>query len=154
MMLMNVKQNVEIKGDESFSINLCIEEALQRYPFSEEERKLVHFEKGEDFFLKGNSLYMQHVFFNLIKNSLYAILAARKGEIFISVKTLKSIISCFFKDTALGLSENEIDLVFKKFYTKKMHGTGIGLSYCQMVVEAYAGCLNVKANPENLLNLL
>ncbi|MGV8949113.1 MAG: hypothetical protein ACOH2E_07125 [Candidatus Paracaedibacter sp.] len=82
MLLMSLKgkdQTSQIY--ENCSMRACIAEALREYPLTEEESMLISWENNTDFIFHGNALLMKHVLFNLLKNALYYVKAARKGDI-------------------------------------------------------------------------
>jgi len=50
-----------------------------------------------------------------------------------------------FKDTAKGMSAAMAAKVFGQFFSKREHGTGLGLAFCQMVMQAYGGDISCTA---------
>jgi len=50
-----------------------------------------------------------------------------------------------FQDTGKGISASEQNKIFDFYYTTKEHGTGIGLSLAQQIVEEHGGRLRVKS---------
>lgn len=141
LLLMNLKSKIDASSSsESFLITGCIDEALERYPFKEGERKLIQWSPKADFVVKGKVLLVIHVLFNLIKNSLYHIAKAGKGTISIWVENDDNkYYGLYFKDTATGISANILPHIFDRFYSKRESGTGIGLSFCKMVMESLGG---------------
>jgi signal transduction histidine kinase len=122
----------------------CLEEAMNRYPFkSTRERSLVQY-RG-DFQFRGSKLLMQHVLFNLLKNALYAIAHAQKGEIEIWAESGLRHNHLYFKDTAKGLSRQELGKLFNHFYSTSLMGTGVGLSFCKLVMRRFGGDISCEA---------
>lgn len=137
----NFLQNCHL---EECSIAHCIVEALERYPFkSPQERALVTWQG--DFTFCGSRLLMQHVLFNLLKNALYAIAAAHKGEITIWADEGEKMNSLYFKDSATGMSAQQLAQLFNYFYTTTFMGTGIGLSFCKLVMQRFGGDISCEA---------
>lgn len=131
----NSLQNCQL---ETCSMAICIQEAIQRYPFkSAVERGLVSWEG--DFNFLGSPVLMQHIFFNLLKNALYAIARAQKGEIKIWTEVTALRNKLYFKDTASGISPQALAQLFNHFYTTTYMGTGIGLSFCKLVMNRFNG---------------
>ncbi|WP_133130852.1 sensor histidine kinase [Legionella yabuuchiae] len=123
---------------EPCSMSECLQEAIERYPFrTNEARRLVQFEGDFEFF--GSKLLMQHVLFNLMKNALYAIAVAERGEINISTHSDDQYHYLYFKDTGLGMSQQQLHQLFEHFYTTSFMGTGIGLSFCKLVMRRFGG---------------
>lgn len=138
MLLMNVSSQFGIDACKTFSISSCVTETLSRYPFSEEERELIHWSKDLDFTVKGEYLLITHVLFNLLRNALFHIAKANKGEIFIWLETNKEN-KLFFKDTGTGIAKEWIGRIFDRFYTKTPHGAGIGLTFCKAAMQFLGG---------------
>lgn len=138
MLLMNVNPMLDEKI-ETFSIGDCVEEAFSRYPFTEEQRNLIHLQKDHDFKVKGQRILLIHVLFNLIKNALYYIAKASKGEIRIWLDADSQSHYLYFKDTGQGIKKEDLPHVFERFYSKTYHGSGIGLAFCKQAMEVCGG---------------
>ncbi len=125
------------------SVRECIQNGLTRFPFaSERERALVHVVPGADFQFRGSDILLIHVLFNLLKNALYYVAAAGKGEIFIWTEPNPNGQNrLFFMDTGSGIPDNVLPRIFDRFFTSASagRGSGIGLSFCKMVMEAFGG---------------
>ncbi|MBA2656671.1 MAG: HAMP domain-containing histidine kinase [Tatlockia sp.] len=129
---------------EPCSMDDCLAAAMARYPFkSKEERCLVIWEG--DFMFKGSKLLMQHVLFNLLKNALYVIAQAQKGTITIWTEKSEKFNMLNFKDSAIGMSPKQLSRVFNHFYTTTFMGTGIGLSFCKLVMNRFGGDIRCEA---------
>lgn len=143
MMLMNAKkQQVDFSTFRVHSISKCIREALARYPFgSESEKRKVRWKytPQQDFTFWGSDTLMVHVLFNLLKNALYFITKAEKGEITIWISCQNDMHCLHFKDTGTGIPRESLPHVFDHFYSTTNTGTGIGLSFCKMVMESFEG---------------
>jgi signal transduction histidine kinase len=140
MLLLKVNLNTQQSYYAEYSIKHCVEEALARYSFDTiEQKNLVHCNITYDFKFHGEKLLMEHIIFNLLKNALYCIAEAKKGEILIWTKHgFKSNI-LYFKDTAKGMSPYVHENLFKKFFTNTRNGTGLGLSFCKTVMQKFGG---------------
>lgn len=141
ILLMNVRQaNLKSEKIEICSMAACIKEALERYPFSSEgQAKKVHWDNSQDFQFKGVQLLVVHMLFNLIKNALFYIGAAQKGEIYLSMEEGKRYNTLYFKDTGAGMSSAVQSKLFTRFFTTSTNGTGLGLAFCKMVMEELGG---------------
>ena len=78
---------------------------------------------------------------NLIKNGLYYVQRAGKGEITISTETTDNANHILVHDTGAGIPLMVRKQIFERFYTttRTGQGAGIGLSFCKMVMEAIGG---------------
>lgn len=139
MLLMNLKENFKYTPTTVYSVQQCIEEALKNYPFLKGERSIVMHTADVNFKFKGNDLFVQHIMFNLLKNSLYYIKAANKGKITIIPRIEKDYNKLYFKDTGAGIPAHILPYIFDKFYSQTKYGTGIGLTFCKMVMKNLGG---------------
>ena len=98
---------------------------------------------------KLDSGLMDQIMHNLIHN---AIQYTSAGSI-ITVSALHAMDKCIVmvSDNGNGFPENEIPLVFEKFYripTSKTGGSGLGLSIVKGFVEAMSGTITLKNNAD------
>ena len=145
LMLVNLKEDVSGLPCSRLSMKECIEKIMNIYPFTTQEQKSVHLNFEKDFTFSGNEDFFQHVIFNLLKNSLYFIHAAHKGEIFICIQTLGRENNLIFKDTGPGIEPKKLTNIFKPFHSSRPHGTGIGLTFCKKVIESFGGKISVES---------
>ena len=131
------------------SARACVERALERFPFaSETERDLVHLAEGADFEFDGSDILLTHVIFNLLKNALYYIAHAGKGEIFIWLEpNAVGGNRLFFMDTGQGIHPSLLPRIFDRFFSSMEtgRGSGIGLSFCRMVMEGMGGRISCES---------
>lgn len=133
------------------SMAACVDTALRRYPFaSERERALVTWVEGEDFVFRGNELMMVHVLFNLLKNAVYHVVKAGKGEIVIRLESSPLGGCLVFRDTGPGIPEQVLPYIFTRFYSWSWghddgSGAGVGLAYCHSAMEAFGGSIACKS---------
>jgi two-component system CAI-1 autoinducer sensor kinase/phosphatase CqsS len=123
----------------------CIDVALQRYPFSTEERILVSWQQDQDFSFQGVELLTVHVLFNLLKNALRHIAQADKGHITIHLETSATSNRLIFRDTGGGIVPEALAHIFMRFYTSSNDsalGAGIGLAFCRDVMTAFGGTIH------------
>lgn len=143
MLLTNIQEpTVQPKEMEILSLQKCIAQALKRYPFvSEEQASLVHLDPSVDFEVNGVELLLEHLLFNLFRNSLYFIEAVGKGEIYIWLKKGEVENIMYFKDTGKGIAPEIIERVFDRFVGTRHHGTGVGLAFCKEVMVEHRGTI-------------
>jgi len=122
------------------SINKCIKQAIEGYPFyPKEQGDLVNYQPETDFMFMGDESLIIHVFSNLINNSLHQIQLGNKGAIRIWLSEGDGLNVVHFSDNATGIKAADLAKIFDTFYTCKDHGTGIGLAYCKKVMNAFGG---------------
>jgi signal transduction histidine kinase len=124
------------------SMEKCVREAVDTYPYRTGERERIRVASLADFRFRGSESLMVYVLFNLIKNSLFAIHAAGKGEIFVSAECGPGACTVTFRDTGPGIPAAALPRVFEAFYTtKKAQGAGIGLAFCRRVIGSFGATM-------------
>lgn len=123
------------------SIKNTINEAIKEYPFYYNERDYItwDYKSNEDFIYKGDVIVIKQILFNLIKNALWAIKEADRGEIYIFLKKGAAFNYLVFKDTALGISSKVIGTLFEPFIKYRKNGTGLGLYFCKTSMQTFGG---------------
>ncbi|NKB47239.1 MAG: PAS domain-containing protein [Legionellales bacterium] len=147
MQLNNIRHNqFDKKSFSNFPITSVINEAIAHYPFKEEEQKVLTTDLEHDFVLRGDKILLQHVLWNLLKNALYHIYEEGKGKIHIHLERSESFNILYFNDTAKGMTQQQVDLIFNDFYSVgKSEGTGLGLTFCKSVMRAFGGQIHCRA---------
>ena len=103
--------------------------------------------------LKGDSLRIEQILFNLVGNSLKF---TQKGSILIQCELLKNYkssqdIKISIVDTGIGMDGNYVETLFKKFsqedkeITRKFGGTGLGMSITKELVHLMNGKIEVES---------
>lgn len=128
------------------SMARCVELALRRYPFSDEERALVSWKMDQDFSFRGVELLTVHILFNLIKNALRHIAKAGKGEISILIQASPVSHRLILRDTGGGIPPETLPHIFTRFYTSSSSsdsvlGAGIGLAFCRDAMHSFGGTI-------------
>lgn len=140
MLLVNVSQHYSLSHEfKEFSVNECVNLAISRYPYDMGEVDLVHWINKVDFTFFGDQLLLVHILFNLFKNSFYFIKHSGKGEVYIWNEINKNYNELHFKDTAQGISKKSLSHIFDRFYSDTLHGAGVGLAFCKMVMQSFDG---------------
>jgi two-component system CAI-1 autoinducer sensor kinase/phosphatase CqsS len=141
MMLASARmEQIDPKSFSTCSASACVAEALETYPFAKGERDRVSVLVAGDFEFHGSNSLLVYVIFNLLKNSLYAMKAAGKGDISIAVTAGTARNTLTFTDTGSGIPAATVPKIFDAFFTtKKSEGAGIGLAFCRRVVKSFGG---------------
>lgn len=86
---------------------------------------------------------VKQLFLNLLKNAMEAMPGG--GELRIKMYPVadKDAVRADISDTGTGIVEAKLRSIFKPFYSTKPDGTGLGLSFCQRVVEEHSGKISV-----------
>lgn len=89
--------------------------------------------------------HMQHVLTNLLSNAADA--CSQQGTVTVSARVDDAaqqyqITVC---DTGCGIPADELEHVFEPLYTRKVWGTGLGLSLCQQLMEQQGGTISLES---------
>jgi len=96
-------------------------------------------ESLESVYLDGTKIH--RVLDNLIQNAVEAMPAG--GRLTVSAKRENGNITLTVSDTGVGISEDELQYLFKPCHTTKEGGLGLGLYYCKRTVEAHKGTIEL-----------
>jgi Na+/proline symporter len=139
MILANIKDPSQETHKAVYSIKDLVESAIANYPLENHQRNWIKLHLEDDFEFFGNDIAFSHIIYNLLKNSIYYIRQACKGQIIISTEKSASYNKLYFRDTGTGIPAERLPHMFEKFYTKTKHGTGLGLAFCKQVMEGLGG---------------
>ena len=95
--------------------------------------------------LYGDSAFLQQVFINLVKNAVEA--CNEQPHIHIDIKTVNDVSEISIKDNGHGIANP--DNLFVPFYSTKQTGQGIGLCFCQNIIEQHKGRLTLTNNSDH-----
>lgn len=130
-----------------FSLTSVIRDAVAQYSFKGNELSRLNItwptHSAECY---GDPILVKRILWNLIRNALYAIKVARKGNIQIWLESSNGYRYLHIKDTALGMSREALNNIFDMHYTDKHHGSGLGLYFCQSVMDALGGSIDCESN--------
>lgn len=101
-------------------------------------------EWDKDYQINGEEHHLKQVFINLLKNAVESM--DQPGEIEISLQAeADSMFSIRFKDSGIGIAEQDLKEVFEPFYTTKASGTGLGLIVSQKIIQEHRGSLTISS---------
>jgi PAS domain S-box-containing protein len=98
----------------------------------------------------GDRVELQQVALNLLLNALEAMKErpVEDRQVVVQVEADgPRVVKVAVRDRGAGLGD-EIEQVFRPFYTTKPDGLGVGLSICRSIVEAHSGRLWAENNPD------
>jgi two-component system CAI-1 autoinducer sensor kinase/phosphatase CqsS len=149
MLLINSSQQ-PLRGleFELLSARECVETAVFRFPFSnKKERESLDTLIENDFEVRAPEVLIVHVLFNLIKNAIYYVDKAGGGAIRIRVRA--STREIIVEDEGTGITADNLPKIFDRFFTTTTtgHGSGIGLSFCRMVMQEIGGAIACDSVP-------
>ena len=93
---------------------------------------------------------LHQVLLNLVLNGIQAI--EREGKISIAAAVQNSagpgrpeVVEISVADTGSGMSPDNVERIFRPFYTTKRGGTGLGLSLCRRIISQHGGTLTAES---------
>ena len=100
-----------------------------------------------DYFSPIDALFFEKAINNLIVNALkYTDL----GNVSINISNKDTLVIINVSDTGIGISNNNIEKVFNRFYQvnndiNAAGGSGIGLAFCKEIIELHSGTISLKS---------
>ncbi|QDV41683.1 Sensor protein FixL [Stieleria neptunia] len=96
----------------------------------------------------GDSIQIQQVFVNLIRNAFEAMDGQANGENRVQIRSeaFGDEVSVSVKDSGPGISAEMVDQLKEPFYTTKEQGLGMGLAISQTIVAAHEGRLRIESD--------
>ena len=98
-----------------------------------------------------DSIQIQQVLMNLIKNALEAMNEIENNQRMLTIKVsppVDEIIEISVCDSGKGIAEDQLESVFEAFFTTKQTGLGMGLAICRSIIESHNGRLWAATNPD------
>jgi two-component system, CAI-1 autoinducer sensor kinase/phosphatase CqsS len=154
LLLSNVAQHHRrTPPTELHRMSTIVSMAIERYHFKPHQRELIRTEAAEDFEFRGSDLLMTHVLFNLMKNGLRAIEARGGDDNYLSIRLERRSAAnrVIVSDTGEGIPPEILNYVFIPFVSAQRPGvgTGLGLSFCRMIVEGCGGTISCQSKPNS-----
>jgi signal transduction histidine kinase len=98
----------------------------------------------------ADSIQIQQVLLNLVRNAVEAIVAGDSAEREVRIETARDepgYVAIRVVDTGPGLAPEALARAFEPFYTTKSDGIGIGLALSRSIVDAHGGRLWATSTP-------
>lgn len=137
--LLSTIKDAQPENKMRLSIKAAVDEALNAYPSSQRAHVSIRVLEGPDFEFLGAQSTFNHILFNLLKNAIFYIRRANKGEIEIWMEQAEQYNFLHFKDTGTGISAEHLPKIFDQFFSKTIHGTGVGLAFIKMTLQNMGG---------------
>lgn len=87
---------------------------------------------------------MEQVFFNLVKNALEAM--KDSGTLDIDLDSDDRDVSVSFRDSGIGMTDDQLAHLFEPYRTTKEKGNGLGLMVTSRIVRDHGGTISVESN--------
>jgi signal transduction histidine kinase len=136
---------------EEFELTALIREACELFrPIAEDKKINLKTNLPESLKMMSDRKKMQRIVTNILENALKY--TPDNGTVAVSAAARDGEVQIDFKDTGVGISENDLPHIFERFYrcdrSRSQGGVGLGLS----LVKAYTESMNGKIHVESTLN--
>ncbi len=103
-------------------------------------------EHGSRYLIYADERQLSQVFINLIRNSEDVMPEGGELTIEFADDKEKDGIILLFIDSGPGIPEEYSEEIFKKFFTTKEKGMGLGLPVCRQIINAHSGNIDLENN--------
>jgi heavy metal sensor kinase len=142
----------EVLKIETIPLNEIVRESVKLLtPVAEERGIVIHNRFTDPISFSGDQALLVELFTNLIDNAIkYNV---PQGEITITASRDLPWLVCSITDTGIGIPEEDLERVFDRFYrvdksrSKRVDGSGLGLSICEEIVKLHGGKIEMKSKP-------
>ena len=139
------------------SLNEVICEVLEIVEFDTEAARCdIQLELGSGLpLVDADRVQIQQVLVNLVRNGIEAMDGLPEAERFLMLRSEfdETTIRVSVSDNGLAVDEVTVSRLLEPYFTTKKSGLGLGLAICRTIIEAHAGQLTVKSNPERGLTV-
>jgi C4-dicarboxylate-specific signal transduction histidine kinase len=130
-----------------FNLDEAISEALT-IAFLNDSRAIKVIQTGcNGLIVRGESVQIQQVLINLIRNACEALAGSQSPEIVISTKKDDGLASISVCDNGPGITQDVMCTLFESFVSTKPGSSGLGLSISRTIIESHSGKLTAENNP-------
>ncbi len=121
-----------------------LNKACQQEPWKD-GMQLIMNSDVDPFALWADRWHMEHVLINLLSNAADACSHQGIVTIHAHVDEASQGYQLAVCDTGCGIPADELEHVFEPLYTRKVWGTGLGLSLCQQLIEQQGGTIALES---------
>lgn len=99
--------------------------------------------------LYADAVMLEQVIFNLLRNAMEAMQTTPIDKRSLNVRLLRDAeqLKVSIVDRGTGIAPEQLEQLFKPFYSTKSSGMGMGLNICRSIIEHHQGRLWVEPNP-------
>jgi len=129
------------------SINSIVRESLAfLQPEIKDRDVIVQEELGEVLpLIPANGDQLKQAFYNLIKNAVQAL--NHGGILRVTTSRSDTHLQIAFEDNGTGISVEDMAHITEPYFTRKKHGTGLGLFIVQRILHEHGGHLELLSEP-------
>ncbi|OOC59452.1 sensor histidine kinase [Paenibacillus ihbetae] len=98
-------------------------------------------------FISGSTAELKQLLVNFIKNAIEASKDVTKGTVEISIREEPPHVVIQIEDNGIGMTEEQLNRLGSIYYSTKMNGTGLGLTFSYQAIRAMNGSVSVSSEP-------
>lgn len=138
---------------EFFCVNDCIKQVFTDLSDRLSQNNIMYsIRESSQVSLFGDRIQFSQVFYNLVLNSMQAIMI--NGEIVVSISTIENTIRILFSDDGPGIPEENRKKIFEPFFSTKdptsgNGGEGLGLFVVWNILKMYKGTIQLNHKFKN-----
>ncbi|MCF7804546.1 MAG: HAMP domain-containing protein [Candidatus Marinimicrobia bacterium] len=95
----------------------------------------------------GDKMQMKQVFVNLVQNAIQSMDGQADGYLTIHAEYADPNFLITVEDNGSGITDEDMENIFKPYFTKKKKGTGLGLAIVKRIVQSHEGTIEVDSEP-------
>jgi signal transduction histidine kinase len=102
--------------------------------------------------VEGNRSQLLQVISNFVRNALEAMAATKNRPRELRLRTEPhgdDAVAITVEDSGPGIDPAQLDKVFGVFFSTKVHGMGLGLAICRLIVERHGGRVTASSDGKN-----
>lgn len=124
--------------------------SLLAAPLNRHAVRLVEQRQADAVELFADRVMLEQVLFNLGKNAIEAMAESPANRRILTLETRNRAgwLDIAVSDLGPGIAPEEVEKLFRPFYTTKAEGMGMGLNICRTIVEHHQGRLSVEARAQ------
>jgi two-component system, sensor histidine kinase and response regulator len=144
------KKNRDLRLIDIVEITRTVIDSIE--PLAIQKNIKVSMDNDDTLFITADKNEMEIILNNLISNAVKY--NKEDGKVFVTLKKKGNTINIAIEDTGIGMTEDEMGLLFQDFVriknskTKFVTGSGLGLSIAKKMVELYKGTIKIESTPD------
>ncbi|MCR3954917.1 MAG: ATP-binding protein [Gudongella sp.] len=134
-------------------IDKLAENIVEQLKFRASDKNIDLDFNGNPSTTRGNRRMLEDLIYNLVDNGIkYTDVG---GRVMISIQENSEGVSIQVSDTGIGIPKEDQARIFERFYqvdksrSKKVGGSGLGLSIVKHIVQSHGGTIGLKSSPGN-----
>lgn len=137
---------------EKFLINDLLDDVVEMFEPIAQEKGIEFYwqEVSEKMYVYGDIKKLRRVVVNLVDN---AIKYTKAGKVTIGLVKKNSQIWLLIKDTGIGIPNEDLKLIFNRFYrsdaSRSLPGSGLGLALVKAIIDAHEGKIIVNSKVDH-----